>query len=179
MKTKYISHGLSLTEGQKVTLANAARNGTGATIRLTYRQLHGEDNLGLTKGQANRVAKNLDQGRGMELRFTKTQMKHMTKNGGFLPLLALIPLIAKGLAAVGVAAGGAAGVATAVNAKQAADAALVEAQRAARVKEAETQRHNRALEAELHGKGLYLGRQTTGGCCPRCKGSGLYLGKKN
>jgi len=56
MKTKYISHGFSLTEGQKVTLANAARNGTGATIRLTYGQLRGEDNLGLTTGQANRVA---------------------------------------------------------------------------------------------------------------------------
>src|SRR5688572_5315810 len=118
MKTKYISHGLSLTEGQKVTLANAARNGTGATIRLTYRQLHGEDNLGLTKGQANRVAKNLDQGRGMELRFTKTQLKHMTKNGGFLPLLALLPLLFGGLSAAGGVAGGAAAVAKAVHEKR-------------------------------------------------------------
>ena len=120
MKTKYISHGLSLTEGQKVTLANAARNGTGATIRLTNGQLHGEDNLGLTKGQANRVAKNLDQGRGMELRFTKTQLKKMTKNGGFLPLLALLPLLFGGLGAAGAVAGGAAGIAKAVQAKQAA-----------------------------------------------------------
>src|SRR5688572_15906771 len=136
MKTKYISHGLSLTEGQKVTLANAARNGTGATIRLTYGQLHGEDNLELTTGQANRVAKNLDKGRGMELRFTKTQLKHMTKNGGFIPLLALIPLIAKGLAAAGVAAGGAAAVAKAVNDKRANDAALAEAERAAKAKQA-------------------------------------------
>ena len=168
MKTKYISHGLSLTEGQKVTLANAARNGTGATIRLTYRQLHGEDNLGLTTGQANRVAKNLEQGRGMELRFTKTQMKHMTKNGGFLPLLALLPLLFGGLSAAGATAGAAAGITKAVQAKQAAAAA-----------QAEAERHNRVVEAELHGKGLFLGRQTTGGCCPRCKGSGLYLGKKN
>jgi len=164
MKTKYISHGLSLTEGQKATLANAARNGTGATIRLTYRQLHGEDNLGLTKGQANRVSKNLDQGRGMELRFTKTQLKHMTKNGGFLPLLALLPLLFGGLSAAGGVAGGAAAIAKAVQAKQAASAA-----------QAEAERHNRVLE----GSGLFLGRQTTGGCCPRCKGSGLYLGKKN
>src|SRR5688572_24426826 len=122
MKTKYISHGFSLTEGQKVTLANAARNGTGATIRLTYGQLRGDDKLGLTKGQANRVAKNLDQGRGMELRFTKTQLKHMTKHGGFLPLLALLPLIAKGIAvaatAAGTAAGGASAVANAVHAKR-------------------------------------------------------------
>ena len=74
MKTKYIPYGLSLTEGQKVTLANAARSGTGATIRLSNGQLRGDDNLGLTKGQANRVMKNMDQGRGMELRFTKTQL---------------------------------------------------------------------------------------------------------
>jgi len=171
MKTKYISHGLSLTQGQKVTLANAARNGTGATIRLTSGQLHGEDNLGLTTGQANRVAKSLDQGRGMELRFTKTQIKNMTKNGGFLPLLALLPLLFGGLGAAGGVAGGAAGIAKAVQAKQAAAAA-----------QAEAERHNRVLEAEIQkagGKGLYLGRQTTGGCCPVCMGSGLYLGKKN
>src|SRR5678815_6015337 len=86
---------------RKVTLANAARNGTGATIRLTNGQLRGEDNLGLTKGQANRVVKNLDQGRGMELRFTKTQLKKMTKMGGILPLLALLPLIFGGLGAAG------------------------------------------------------------------------------
>ena len=138
MKTKYITVGLSLTEGQKVTLAKAARNGSEATIRLTHGQLRGDDNLGLTTGQANRVAKNLDKGRGMELRFTKTQMKNMTKNGGFLPLLALLPLIAKGIAVAGAAAGGAAGIAQAVNAKKAAMAA-----------QAEAERHNRELEAQV------------------------------
>src|SRR5688572_20596606 len=172
MNTKYITFGFSLTEGQKVTLANAARNGTGATIRLTNGQLRGEDNLGLTKGQANRVVKNLDQGRGMELRFTKTQLKKMTKMGGILPLLALLPLLFGGLSAAGAVAGGAAGIAKAVNKNQSDAAALAEAQR-----------HNRVVEDELQksksgGKGLYLGRQTTGGCCPMCKGSGLYLGKK-
>jgi len=92
----------------------------------------------------------------------------MTKNGGFLPLLALLPLLFGGLSAAGATAGAAAGITKAVQAKQAAAAA-----------QAEAERHNRVVEAELHGKGLYLGRQTTGGCCPRCKGSGLYLGKKN
>src|ERR1043165_1706720 len=171
MKTKYIPYGLSLTDGQKVTLANAARSGTGATIRLTNGQLRGDDNLGLTKGQSNRVTNNLEQGRGMELRFTKTQLKKMTKMGGILPLLALLPLLFGGLSAAGGVAGGAAGIAKAVQAKQAAAAA-----------QAEAERHNRALEAELRksgGSGLFLGRQTTGGCCPMCKGSGLYLGKKN
>jgi Flp pilus assembly protein TadG len=90
---------------------------------------------------------------------------------------------------VGGVAGGASAIADSVHKKQAAAAALAEAERAARVKEAEdakktkeAERHNREVEAQLRnagGKGLYLGRQTTGGCCPRCKGSGLYLGKKN
>src|ERR1043165_3095859 len=110
MKTKYIPFGLSLTEGQKVTLANAARSGTGATIRLSNGQLRGDDKLGLTKGQANRVIKNMDQGRGMELRFTKTQLKKMTKMGGILPLLAILPLLFGGLSAAGGVAGACRGV---------------------------------------------------------------------
>ena len=58
------------------------------------------------------------------------------------------------------AAGGAAGVAKAVQDKQA---------------NAETKRHNREIEKQLRGSGLRLGRKAHTKCCPTCKGSGLYL----
>ena len=45
----YIPFGLTLSKSQKDTLARAARDGTGATLRLSHDQLHGEDKLGLTK----------------------------------------------------------------------------------------------------------------------------------
>lgn len=76
-----------------------------------------------------------------------------SKIGGFLPYL--VPLFA-GLSATGALAGGAAGVAKAVN-----DA------RAAKRQLEESQRHNKTMEAIAFGKGLYLK--------PYKKGFGIYL----
>lgn len=79
-----------------------------------------------------------------------------TKSGGFLPLL--IPILS-GLSALGGIAGGAAGIAKAVNEASAAKKHL-----------AETERHNKSMEAIALGKrgdGLYLGKYK--------KGFGLYL----
>lgn len=79
----------------------------------------------------------------------------LPKSGGFLPL---IPLFA-GLSALGALAGGASGIAKAVNASKDAQKELEE-----------TKRHNKSLEAIAIGKkgsGLYLK--------PYRKGLGLYL----
>ena len=112
--------------------------------------------------------KKKDEDAGAEIKFSKTQLKKMAKMGGFLPLLPLIPMILGGLSAAGALAGGAAGIAKAVQDKQANDVA-----------NAEAARHNREVEAQLSaaGSGLYLGKR--GGCCPMCRGSGLFLGSKN
>jgi len=75
------------------------------------------------------------------------------KIGGFLPFL--IPLFA-GLSATGALAGGAAGIAKAVNDAKAAKRQLEE-----------SQRHNSAMEAIALGKGLYLK--------PHKTGYGIYL----
>ena len=87
----------------------------------------------------------------------------MSKNCGFLPLLALPPAIVGGLAAAGGVSGGDASIVKAVHDKQAHSATL-----------AEQERHNREVELQLKGSGLYLKH---GGCCPKCKGSGLFLSK--
>jgi hypothetical protein len=128
-KSGYILFGLTLTQGQKETLAKAARDGEGVTIRLTFDQLHGEDRLGLTKRQIAHITKKNEQGAGAELKFSKTQMKRMTKMGGILPLLTLIPMILGGLSAAGALAGGAAGIAKAVDDKKASNAANAEQER--------------------------------------------------
>jgi len=163
-KSMYIAYGLALTDGQKQTLAKAARDGVGVTIRLAVDQLQGEDQLALTKRQIAHITKKKGKGAGAELKLSKTQLKKMTKIGGVLPLLSLIPLILGGVSAAGALAGGAAGVAKAVQDKQANTAA-----------QAETEHHNREVEAQLKGSGLYLGRKTWGGCYPMCNGSGLFL----
>ena len=74
------------------------------------------------------------------------------KTGGILPL---IPLFA-GLSAVGVLAGGAAGIAKAVNDSKAAKQQLEK-----------NRRHNKTMESIAMGKGLYLK--------PYKRGFGLYL----
>lgn len=76
-----------------------------------------------------------------------------SKIGGFLPFL--IPLFA-GLSATGALAGGAAGIAKAINSSKAAQQQLEE-----------SQRHNRTIEAIALGKGVYLK--------PYKKGYGLFL----
>ena len=79
------------------------------------------------------------------------------KTGGFLPAF-LLPLFA-GLSATGALAGGAAGIAKAVN-----DA------KAAAQKLEETKRHNQKMESIVMGKGLHL--------VPYRKGMGLRLSTK-
>jgi hypothetical protein len=158
-QSDYTPFGVSLTEGQQETIAKAVQAGVNITIRLTNEQLRGKDSLALTKRQIAHIEKKQAAGAGAEVTLSKTQLKHMVKKGGFLPL---IPLILGGLAAAGSLAGGSAAIAKAVDDKKTSERAQREAER-----------HNREVENQLRGSGLFLSK--TGGCCPKCKGSGLYL----
>lgn len=148
----YSSFGLSLSNPQKKSLANAIQNKTSLTLRLNTNQLHGQDKLALTMTQINHITKSKSVGKGVNITLSKTQLQKMKKMGGFLPL------ILAGLGALGALAGGASAIAKTVHEKQTADATL-----------AEQSRHNRQIESELRGSGFK--------CCPQCKGSGLYLTK--
>ena len=79
---------------------------------------------------------------GKNYYISRKVLNECKKEGGILPLLTLIPLIAGGVGAAGAVAGGAAGIAKAVNDKKADDAEL-----------AEQQRHNREMEKAV-GRGL-------------------------
>ena len=181
--TQYIIHGVTLSIGQAKKLQTAINKEREITLRLSYKNLHGDHKLPLTKTQINRINKTKT---GIDLKLSVSQLKYSEKKGGFIPLLSLIPLILGGLGAAGAVTGG---IASAVSsAKQ----------------NTETARHNREIEAQLQkgsgvisnvvGKvpligsflapilekfGLGVQDQNTlmkGGCvCLRKVGKGLYL----
>ena len=181
--TQYIIHGVTLSIGQAKKLQTAINKEREITLRLSYKNLHGDHKLPLTKTQINRINKTKT---GIDLKLSVSQLKYSEKKGGFIPLLSLIPLILGGLGAAGAVTGG---IASAVSsAKQ----------------NTETARHNREIEAQLQkGSGVIsnvvgkvpligsflapilekfgLGVQDQnklmkGGCvCLRKVGKGLYL----
>ena len=127
-----------LTKSQLEKIAHAIKNETGCTIRIEMNS-NGHHHLLLTERHHNKLMK----GGLHDIELSKTHIKHLKKmhpdlkSGGFLPLAALIPLIASALAGVGGITGG---IATAVT--KAKDSA-------------EMARHNREVEKSL-GNGLHL-----------------------
>ena len=126
--TEYYDRGVNLTKGQAKKIAIAHKKGSGATIRLSKANLNGNINLPLTQTQINKIKKAKT---GVQLNLSESQLKHMEKTGGFIPLLTLIPIIPSALGAAGGVAGG---VASAVSSAKA---------------NAEQARHNRAIEEQL------------------------------
>jgi len=129
--TEYHDYGVTLSEGQAKKILNAHKKGSGVTIRLTKINLQGEHKLPLTQTQINQIKKAKN---GVQLNLSETQLKQLEqleKNGGFLPLAALIPLIFSGIGAAGGLAGGISSAVSAVKSN------------------AEQARHNRAVEDQL------------------------------
>src|SRR5271163_2748666 len=132
--TEYHQYGVTLSEGQAENIYNAHKKGTGVTIRLTKINLQGEHKLPLTQTQINQIKKAKN---GVQLNLSETQLKQLKqleqleKNGGFLPLAALIPLIFGGIGAAGGLAGGISSAVSAVKSN------------------AEQARHNRTVEEQL------------------------------
>jgi hypothetical protein len=152
----YTDFGLTLSDQQKRSVANAMQKNTGVKLRLNSNQLDGQDKLALTATQIKHITKAQNTGKGVRIALSKSQLQKMMKSGGFLPLLLA------GLGALGALAGGASAIAKTVHEKQTADATL-----------AEQTRHNQQVEKELRGSGF--SKSLT--CCPQCRGSGLYLSK--
>jgi len=124
----YQNFGVNLTPGQAKKIVTAHKNKTGCVIRLSKSNVHGDYKLPLTQTQINRI-KNAT--KGIDLKLTVAQLKHMEKTEVFIPLLTLIPIIASALGAAGGVAGG---IASAVNSSKAS---------------AEQERHNKAIEEQL------------------------------
>ena len=79
---------------------------------------------------------------GKSVYISKKKIKECEREGGLLPLMTLIPLIAGDVSATGAVAGGTAGIVKAVNDKRAADSEL-----------AEQKRHNLEVEKAIKSGG--------------------------
>lgn len=135
-------YGLSLTNGQIRNIIDAANKKSSVTIRLSKNNLSGSHKLPLTKRQINRITKSKT---GLNLTLSYAQIKHVNKmiselqkQGGVIPLLTLIPIIASALGAAGGVAGGVSSIVSASNNAKAASVA-----------QAEVERHNREVEKQL------------------------------
>src|SRR6476469_7228429 len=124
----YYKHGFNLSEGQKSKIAAAYKNKVSISIKISKKDLQGNDMLALTQTQFNKI-KSAD--KGVQIKLSLTQLNHIIKTGGFLPLLTLIQLLA---GAVGAAGGLTGGIASAVSAAKS---------------NAEQARHNREIEEQL------------------------------
>lgn len=126
--TAYIIRGVNLNENQARKVLDAHEKGEGTSIRLTKENMKGDHKLALTQTQINQLNKAKN---GVLLKLSAAQLKHLKKTGGFLPLAALIPIIAGVASGVGGLAGG---ISSAVSAAKSS---------------AEQARHNRAIEEQL------------------------------
>jgi wobble nucleotide-excising tRNase len=142
--TEYYLHGLSLTDGQIKKIIDSANKHESVTIRLSRANFTGDHKLPLTRTQINQLSSTKT---AAILKMSYAQIKHINDivsnirkkyNGGFIPLLALIPIIASALGAAGGLAGGVASAVSASNNAKAAAAA-----------QAELERHNREVESQL------------------------------
>ena len=110
--TRYTSVKVNILEGQKEKLQHAIKAGCPAvSIRLGHKDLQINDILAVINSQAKKLAKAHENGKGITIRMSSSQLKHNTKiEGGFLGLLAglaakaLLVLAKTVLPALGVAA---------------------------------------------------------------------------
>ena len=80
----YVQYEVNLSTGQKEKLAKALSNKSAVTIRLTKGDLTGSDELMLTKTQLKRIQKAMNNGTGVDLKISKTQISHLVQEGGSL-----------------------------------------------------------------------------------------------
>ena len=118
--SRYVNVKVNISEGQKAKIKQAIKAGQAVSIRLSHSDLNGEHLLALTQAQVNKMTKAYQNGTGITITISKTQLeRNKTVEGGFigaiLPFLAtagkfllssVIPSLATGLlSGVGSAAG--------------------------------------------------------------------------
>ena len=98
---------------------HAVQSGSDVTIRLSHADLNGDHVLAVTKAQINKMKKAYENGKGMTIKMSKTQLQHnRTVQGGFLQFLlsllatagrflatSVLPALTGALSGLGSAAG--------------------------------------------------------------------------
>jgi hypothetical protein len=78
----YHKHGVSLSEGQKSKISAAYKNKSSISIKLSKKNLQGNDMLAVTQTQLNKI-KNAEN--GLQLKLSLAQLNHMVKLADFSP----------------------------------------------------------------------------------------------
>ena len=101
--TSYIEHSVNLTDNQKMNLAKSIKNKCPLTLRIKYSDLAGDDEMMFTVRQIKKIKKAMENGTGVDIKISKTQISKIAKEGGnlFSSLASLgarvLPYAVKGL----------------------------------------------------------------------------------
>ena len=100
--TTYKEYKVNLSSGQKAKLAKAMKDSSPITIRLSKKELVGNDEMMLTKSQINKLQKAKQKNTGAEIKISKSQIRKSVKKGGSLwsSLISLAPFVTKGVSTV-------------------------------------------------------------------------------
>ena len=92
--SRYTNIKVNISEGQKDKIKRALEAGCdGVSIRLSHDDLRGEHVLALTHAQVNKMMKAFENGTGVTIKMSKTQLIHNAKvEGGFIG--AILPFLA-------------------------------------------------------------------------------------
>src|ERR1043165_7793781 len=92
--SRYTNVNVNISEGQTDKIKRALEAGVdGVSIKLSYDDLSGEHVLALTQAQCNKMAKAYQNGKGVTIKMSKTQLAHNAKvEGGFIG--AILPFLA-------------------------------------------------------------------------------------
>src|ERR1043165_3380269 len=92
--SRYTNEKVNILEKQEKKIKRALQAGSdGVSIRLSPNDFSGEDVLALTQAQSNKMAKAYENGKGVTIKMSKTQLVHNAKvEGGFIG--AIIPFLA-------------------------------------------------------------------------------------
>ena len=106
--TSYVNVKVKISEGQKEKLQQAIKAGCSAvSIRLGHEDLKGNDSIAITKSQANKLSKAHENGKGITIRMSSSQLKHNKKIEGGFTMIAKTVLPALGVGALsGLASSG-------------------------------------------------------------------------
>ena len=121
--SRYTNIKVNISEGQKDKIKRALEAGCdGVSIRLSHDDLSGEHVLALTQAQINKMRKAYENGKGVTIKMSKTQLVHNAKvEGGFigaiLPFLATAGKFLLSKVLPGLATGALAGVGSAAASK--------------------------------------------------------------
>ena len=80
----YVQYGVKLSQGQKQRLAKDLSNRSAITLRLSKKDLKGNDMPMLTSTQLKRIQKSMNNNTGVDLKISKTQIRSVVQHGGSL-----------------------------------------------------------------------------------------------